>query len=172
MLTKTKTCALIGLDGVIVEVEVDISPGLPAFTVVGLPDTSVQESRERVRAAIRNSGFEFPMRRITVSLAPADLRKAGPAYDLPIAVGILTASGQLVDHLRGDEPMMFAVAPTNWGHGGDQPYPVDLADVRGQEHVKRAMEVAAAGGPTYSCRALQAVARPCLLARCRRSCRP
>ena len=95
MLTKAKTCALVGLGGQIVEVEVDISAGLPAFNVVGLPDTAVQESRERVRAAIRNSGFEFPMRRITVSLAPADLPKAGPSYDLPIAVAILGSSGQL-----------------------------------------------------------------------------
>ena len=85
MLAKSRTCAVIGLDGFVVEVEVDISPGLPSFTIVGLPDTAVQESRERVRAAIRNSGHEFPMRRVTVSLAPADLRKAGPAYDLPIA---------------------------------------------------------------------------------------
>ena len=97
MLAKSKTCAVVGLDGYIVEVEVDISPGLPAFTIVGLPDTAVQESRERVRSAIRNSGFEFPMRRITVNLAPADLRKAGPAYDLPIAVGILLSSGQVTD---------------------------------------------------------------------------
>ncbi len=97
MLAKSKTCAVVGLDGYIVEVEVDISPGLPAFTIVGLPDTAVQESRERVRSAIRNSGFEFPMRRITVNLAPADLRKAGPAYDLPIAVGVLLSSGQVTD---------------------------------------------------------------------------
>ena len=97
MLAKSKTCAVVGLDGYLVEVEVDISPGLPAFTIVGLPDTAVQESRERVRSAIRNSGFEFPMRRITVNLAPADLRKAGPAYDLPIAVGVLLSSGQVTD---------------------------------------------------------------------------
>ena len=97
MLAKSKTCAVVGLDGYIVEVEVDISPGLPTFTIVGLPDTAVQESRERVRSAIRNSGFEFPMRRITVNLAPADLRKAGPAYDLPIAVGVLLSSGQVTD---------------------------------------------------------------------------
>ncbi len=95
MLTKARTCALAGLDGQIVEVEVDVAPGLPAFVVVGLPDAAVQESRERVRAAIRNSGYEFPMRRITVSLAPADLRKEGPSYDLPIAVGILSSSGQI-----------------------------------------------------------------------------
>jgi len=85
----------VGLDGAVVEVEVDISPGLPAFNIVGLPDTAVQEARERVRAAIRNSGCEFPVRRITVNLAPADLRKEGPAYNLPIAVGILKASGQV-----------------------------------------------------------------------------
>ena len=101
MLAKSKTCAVVGLDGYIVEVEADISPGLPAFTIVGLPDTAVQESRERVRSAIRNSGFEFPMRRITVNLAPADLRKAGPAYDLPIAIGVLLSSGQVSDEVDG-----------------------------------------------------------------------
>ena len=95
MLGKVRTCAVHGLDGYIVEVEVDISPGLPSFTIVGLPDTAVQEARERVRAAIRNSGCEFPMRRMTVNLAPADTRKAGPSYDLPIAVGILISSGQI-----------------------------------------------------------------------------
>lgn len=101
MLAKTSTCALEGLDGHIVEVEVDISPGLPKFNIVGLPDAAVQESRERVRAAIKNSGAEFPMRRITVSLAPADIRKSGPSYDLPIAIGILVCSGQLPDSLSG-----------------------------------------------------------------------
>ena len=95
MLTKVKSCAILGLEGAIIEVEVDISPGLPAFNIVGLPDTAVQEARERVRAAIRNSGCEFPMRRITVNLAPADMKKEGPSYDLPIAVGILTSSGQM-----------------------------------------------------------------------------
>jgi magnesium chelatase family protein len=95
MLAKVMSCAVVGLEGAIVEVEVDISPGLPAFTIVGLPDTAVQEARERVRAAIRNSGCTFPMRRITVNLAPADLKKAGPAYDLPIAVGILLSSDQI-----------------------------------------------------------------------------
>jgi len=92
MLAKVLSCAVVGLEGAIVEVEVDISPGLPAFNIVGLPDTAVQEARERVRAAIRNSGLTFPMKRITVNLAPADLRKEGPSYDLPIAVGILLSS--------------------------------------------------------------------------------
>ena len=83
MLAKVSTCAVVGLDGYIVEVEVDISPGLPAFTIVGLPDAAVQEARERVRASIRNSGCAFPMRRITVNLAPADVRKAGPSDICP-----------------------------------------------------------------------------------------
>ena len=95
MLAKILTCAIVGLEGAIVEVEVDISPGLPSFTIVGLPDTAVQEARERVRAAIRNSGCAFPMKRIVVNLAPADRKKAGPAYDLPIAVGILLSSEQV-----------------------------------------------------------------------------
>ena len=95
MLAKVISCAIVGLEGAVVEVEVDISPGLPSFTIVGLPDAAVQEARERVRAAIRNSGCNFPMRRIVVNLAPADLKKAGPAYDLPIAVGILSSSEQV-----------------------------------------------------------------------------
>ena len=223
MLAKSQTCAVVGLDGYIVEVEVDISPGLPSFTIVGLPDTAVQEARERVRAAIRNSGHEFPMRRITVSLAPADLRKAGPAYDLPIAMAILLSTSQVpaipdsslflgelsldggVRHTNGILPMVaiakdggFAtvfvpsedapeaalvegieifpvesltavaayfreesvIQPIQGGDGaspsGDQadgaqgtrPLTggVDMADIRGHEHAKRALEVAAAGG--------------------------
>ena len=217
MLAKSRTCAVLGLDGFVVEVEVDISPGLPAFNIVGLPDTAVQESRERVRAAIRNSGCEFPMRRITVSLAPADLKKAGPSYDLPIAIAILLSSGQLseipssalllgelaldgaVRHTNGVLPMVVvardegfqtvfvpaadareaalvegmdvvpvASLPELTAHfrgevllspvtddgrndpsgddAAERPRGVDLADIRGQEHAKRALEVAAAGG--------------------------
>ena len=95
MLAKVYSCAVVGLEGVPVEVEVDISQGLPSFLIVGLPDTAVQESKERVRAAVKNSGYTFPMKRLTVNLAPADLRKAGPAYDLPIAIGLLLASEQV-----------------------------------------------------------------------------
>lgn len=96
MLAKVLSGAVVGLDGVLVEVEVDIQgQGLPSFTIVGLPDKAVEESRERVRSALKNSGFDFPAKRITVNLAPADLPKEGPAYDLPIALGILLASEQL-----------------------------------------------------------------------------
>ena len=96
MLARVFSCAVIGLDGVVIEVEVDIADGLPAITIVGLPDAAVQESRERVQSAIKNSGHRFPRKRITVNLAPASVRKAGPAYDLPIAVGILLAA-ELLD---------------------------------------------------------------------------
>ncbi|HZP47977.1 MAG TPA: YifB family Mg chelatase-like AAA ATPase [Vicinamibacterales bacterium] len=93
MLASLRTAALFGLDACPVHVEVDVSFGLPAFTMVGLPDASVRESRDRVRSAIRNSGYEFPPHRITVNLAPADVRKAGASFDLPIALGILAATG-------------------------------------------------------------------------------
>jgi len=96
MLAKVFSSAIVGLDAIPVEVEVDIaSQGLPSFTIVGLPDKAVEESRERVRSAIKNSGADFPAKRITVNLAPADLPKEGPSYDLPIALGILLASEQL-----------------------------------------------------------------------------
>ncbi len=207
------TCAVVGLEGAIVEVEVDISPGLPSFTIVGLPDTAVQEARERVRAAIRNSGCAFPMKRIIVNLAPAALKKAGPAYDLPIAIGILLSSEQIyadasqtvllgelsldgsLRHTNGILPMVALahqkglstiIAPAadakeaSLVEGtkitpatslsqlvsyfrGETPIPeykpeeiedytppassaTDLAYIKGQEHVKRALEVAAAGG--------------------------
>lgn len=96
MLAKVTSAAVVGLDAVPITVEVDVAAqGLPSFTIVGLPDKSVEESKERVRAAIKNSGADFPAKKITVNLAPADLPKEGPAYDLPIALGILIASEQL-----------------------------------------------------------------------------
>lgn len=95
MLARVFSCTIIGLNPYLVEVEVDVGGGLPHFEIVGLPDTTVKESKERVRTAIKNSGFEFPPRRIIVNLAPADIRKEGPGFDLAIAIGILTATGQL-----------------------------------------------------------------------------
>lgn len=95
MLSIMNSCCVYGMFGHLIQVEVDVSSGLPGFDIVGLPDTSVKESKERVRTAIKNSGYEFPMRRITVNLAPADLKKEGPLFDLPIAMGILAATGQI-----------------------------------------------------------------------------
>ncbi len=102
MLARVKSCALLGIGGHLVDVEVDIANGLPQFNLVGLPDTAVRESRERVRAALRNAGYEFPVKRLTVNLSPAWLRKEGAHFDLAIAAGILAAGGQFgVD--RGPE---------------------------------------------------------------------
>ncbi len=103
MLAKVMSCAIVGLEAELVEVEVDLLRGGPIFNLVGLPDAAVRESRDRVHSAIKNSGLEFPgNKRITVNLAPADLRKEGPAYDLPIAIGILAASQQIwPDKLNG-----------------------------------------------------------------------
>jgi magnesium chelatase family protein len=95
MYGKVKSACLLGIEGQIIEVEVDISSGLPQINLVGLPDTAIRESIERVRAAIKNCAFKFPMDRITVNLAPADLRKEGSSFDLAIAAGILITSGQL-----------------------------------------------------------------------------
>lgn len=101
MLSKITSGATVGLEATLVDVEVDIAEqGLPSFTIVGLPDKAVEESKERVRSAIKNSGADFPISRITVNLAPADLPKAGPAYDLPIALGILIASGQVTPEIK------------------------------------------------------------------------
>src|SRR6186997_2281293 len=93
MLARVRSAAVFGIEASPVTIEVDVSFGFPAFTMVGLPNASVRESRDRVRSAIRNSGFEFPAHRITVNLAPADVRKAGASFDLPIALGILAAQG-------------------------------------------------------------------------------
>jgi len=93
MLSLVKSGAVFGIDAYIVDVEVDLAQGLPHFSTVGLPDTAVKESKDRVRAAVKNSGYEFPIQRITVNLAPADIKKEGSAFDLPIAVAILSASG-------------------------------------------------------------------------------
>ena len=223
MLARCSSAALIGLEASAVAVEVDIAPGLPGLLMVGLPDAAVQESRERVRAALRNSGLHMPLTRVIVNLAPADLRKEGPAFDLPIALAVLAASGQLdpsalrgvwcagelgldgqlrpvrgalaialaarragarallVPAANGTEARLvdeLAVWPASdlrqalqWvvdpeargralhaagsaasadeqdpGIPSKQPPALDLADVRGQAHGRRALEIAAAGG--------------------------
>jgi magnesium chelatase family protein len=110
VLASLLSAALSGIDGRIIRVEVDVSPGLPSFTVVGLPDTSVRESRDRVRTAIRNSGFEFPWQHITINLAPPDVRKEGAAYDLPIALGILAATGALPSRAPADIVVVGALS--------------------------------------------------------------
>ena len=93
MLAKVLSSAVMGIDAYVVEVEVDISQGLPSFSTVGLPEGAVRESKERVKATIKNAGYHFPSDRITVNLAPADVKKEGSGFDLPTAVGILAAMG-------------------------------------------------------------------------------
>ena len=101
MVSHLYSMGLYGMDAFAVEVEADLSAGLPSFEVVGLPDAAVKESRDRVRSAIKNCGFEFPVSKITVNLAPADKRKEGPIYDLPVLVALMKASGQLSADLDG-----------------------------------------------------------------------
>ena len=214
MLSKVYSSATCGVDAYLVEIEVDASGGLPGTVVVGLPDVAVKESKDRVRAALRNSGFKYPSKKITINLAPADIKKEGPSFDLPIAIGLLAASGQLggslyreyvilgelaldgsirpvkgvlpialaarasrrsgiivpkgncpeaavvhgldvfpADHLvkvvgflEGKSPIEPASLDLDSEFRESRRYDVDLADVKGQGHVKRALEVAVAGG--------------------------
>ncbi|MER3478494.1 MAG: magnesium chelatase, partial [Leptolyngbya sp. ERB_1_2] len=105
MLARVWSASLVGIDAVKVGVEVDVAAGLPGIVVVGLPGTEIQESKERVRTAIKNAGFAFPMRRIVINLAPADLRKEGPSFDLPISIGILAAAEQI--QIEGLDDYLF-----------------------------------------------------------------
>ncbi|MCE5207098.1 MAG: YifB family Mg chelatase-like AAA ATPase [Chloroflexi bacterium] len=206
------SCALTGLDGEIIEVEVDFADGLPGMVIVGLPDAAVQESRERVQSAVKNSDLFYPRQRFIVNLAPASVRKEGPAFDLPIAIGALIMTGQVsqdaldgsivlgelslngsVRHVRGVISMAAAARQHGFKHvfvpeadaaeaaiipdldvipvnslnalcqhlnervliptqekveleSGDYTAQTDFKDIKGQEHVKRALEIAAAGG--------------------------
>ena len=213
-LAKVYSVGLIGLDGCLIETEADVSNGLPSFEIVGLPDAAVKESKERVRSAITNAGFEFPLRRVTINLAPGDIKKEGPGFDLPIALSVLISDGmvtvknyqdyiffgelslsgelrpvngalpmvlsakekgirkvilprqnvgevsvikdmevfgaehltQVLNHLSGTEPISAARVNVEEFFTENTSVGLDFADVKGQANVKRALEIAAAGG--------------------------
>ena len=134
MLASLRTAAVFGLDACPVHVEVDVGFGFPSFTMVGLPDTSVRESRDRVRSAIRNSGFEFPPHRVTVNLAPADVRKAGASFDLPIALGILAATGVVERRLIADLVLLGELSLDGSIHGTRGVLPIAAAARRDGLH--------------------------------------
>ena len=127
MLACVRTAAVFGIQACPVDVEVDVSFGLPAFTMVGLPDASVRESRDRVRSAIRNSGFEFPLQRITVNLAPSDVRKEGGAFDLPIAIAVLAATGRVTRRDLDDVLLMGGLSLDGTMHAARGVLPVAAA---------------------------------------------
>ena len=111
MISRILSAAILGIDAFIVEVETNLEgKTLPGFATVGLPDSAVKESRERVQSAIKNSGYEFPLKKITVNLAPANIRKEGSAYDLPIAIGILTANGMIAESRLEDHVILGELA--------------------------------------------------------------
>lgn len=103
MYGKLHSACLYGIDGVLIEVETDLSNGLPQTSIIGLPDSAIREAVERVRAAIKNCGYQYPLQRITINLAPADLRKEGSSFDLAIAIGLLMTSGQARTSSRGTD---------------------------------------------------------------------
>jgi magnesium chelatase family protein len=131
VLATLKSASVVGVEAFLVSVEVDVSFGLPSFTMVGLPDASVRESRDRVRSAIRNSGLEFPSHRITVNLAPAGIRKEGAAFDLPIAIGILAAAGQISRRTVDDVVVVGEVSLDGSIHAVRGVLPVAMATRRG-----------------------------------------
>lgn len=113
MLAKVLSSALLGIDAILIDVEVDIAQGLPQLATVGLPDNAVKESKDRVKAALKNSGYEFPNRKITVNLAPADVKKEGASFDLPMSIGILAATATERQPRTGFTPPSSDSSPSN-----------------------------------------------------------
>lgn len=146
MFARIYGAATLGLNGHVIAVETDISNGLPSFDLVGLASTSVKEAKERVRAAVKNSGYEFPMRRLTVNLAPADLKKDTSGLDLSLAVAILVSSGQIPEEACEKCLFMGELARPEPLAPDQLDYDVDFAEVQGQAEAKRVLEIAAAGG--------------------------